>query len=185
MPVYAATTASGRPRSPTQQVHPMNCPAVVLAAIAINIAGPTMSNAQAARPGMPTATSPAELSNRDNGVCGLETLRGTYVFGAAGFNIVAGVALPKAIAEVIEFNGDGTLSVPAATLSVNGVIIRSLPGVGTYAVADDCSGTIAFAGPAFDIFIGRHAETVWMIQTNSNTVLQGTATRTSRGRDRR
>ncbi len=157
----------------------------LLAAIAITVAAPTTSHAQAARPGLPTATTSSEQSHRDDAVCGLETLRGTYVFGATGFNIVAGVALPKAIAEVIEFNGDGTLSVPAATLSVNGVIIRSLPGVGTYAVEDDCSGTIAFAGPAFDIFIERNAETVWMIQTNSNTVLQGTATRISRGRNRR
>lgn len=163
----------------------MKFPRTLLAAIAITVAAPTMSNAQAARPGLPTATAPSEQSNRDDGVCGLETLRGTYVFGATGFNIVAGVAQPKAIAEVIEFNGDGTLSVPAATLSLNGIIVRSSPGIGTYAVADHCSGTIAFAGPAFDIFIARDAETIWMIQTNSNTVLQGTATRTSRGRGRR
>ena len=48
---------------------------------------------------------------RDNG-CTLRTLRGTYVFSASGFNIVAGVAQPKAIVEVIVFNGDGTLDGP-------------------------------------------------------------------------
>jgi hypothetical protein len=163
----------------------MKVPGIVLAAIVVTISAPAMSHAQATRPGVPTATAPSEQSHRDDGVCGLETLRGTYVFGATGFNIVAGVAQPKAIAEVIEFNGDGTLSVPAATLSLNGVIVRSAPGNGTYAVANDCSGTIAFAGPAFDLFMARDAETIWMIQTNSNTVLQGTATRTSRGRGRR
>ena len=44
------------------------------------------------------------------------------MFSASGFNIVAGVAQPKAIIEVIEFNGDGTLSVGAVTLSVNGAM---------------------------------------------------------------
>ena len=90
----------------------------------------------------------------------MRTLRGTYIFAASGFNIVAGVAQPKAIVEVIEFNGDGTLSVPAATLSANGVIVRPSNGIGTYTVADDCSGTILFAGPAFDIFVSRDAEAI-------------------------
>src|SRR6266496_5892022 len=49
--------------------------------------------------------------------CGLETLHGSYVFTAHGFNIVNGVAQPKAIVEGIDFNGDGTLSVPFATVS--------------------------------------------------------------------
>jgi len=58
----------------------------------------------------------------------LKTLRGTYVFSASGFTIVAGVAQSKAILGVIDFNGDGTLSVPSALRSVNGVIARSLHG---------------------------------------------------------
>ena len=116
--------------------------------------------------------------------CSLRTLRGSYVFAARGFNIVAGVAQPKAIVEMIDFNGDGTLSVPAATRSVNGVIVRSLPGLGTYTVEDNCTGTIVFDGPAFDIFMSPDAEEIWMIQTNPNTVFQGTATRTSRERER-
>ena len=61
--------------------------------------------------------------------CTVRTLRGSYVFSATGFNIVGGVQQPKAIVEVIAFNGDGTLDVPAATVSLNGVIIRSLPSV--------------------------------------------------------
>jgi len=86
---------------------------------------------------------------------------------------------------VIHFNGDGTLSVPAATLSANGVIIRSLPGgLGTYSVEDDCTGTIAFNGPTFDTVISRDGDTLLMIQTNPNTVFQGTAARRARERDR-
>ena len=126
----------------------------------------------------------ARADERNDG-CSLRTLRGTYVFSASGFNIVAGVAQPKAIVEVIHFNGDGTLSVPAATLSANGVIIRSLPGgLGTYTIEDDCTGTITFSGPTFDTFISRDGDTLSMIQTNPGTVFQGTATRRSRERDR-
>jgi hypothetical protein len=89
-----------------------------------------------------TASGLARGHDRENG-CSVKTLRGTYVFSASGFNIVSGVPQPKAILEVIEFNGDGTLSVPAATVAVNGLINRTLPGgLGTYTVAEDCSGTI-------------------------------------------
>ena len=54
--------------------------------------------------------------------CGVENLTGLYVFSATGYIIVAGVAQPKAIVEAIRFNGDGTLTVPFSTRSINGVI---------------------------------------------------------------
>ena len=121
-------------------------------------------------------------SGRDD--CTLKTLHGTYVFAATGHNIVSGVPQPKAIVVVIEFNGDWTLSVPAATRSVNGVVGRSLPGgTGSYTVEAGCAGTITFdpvpAGPTFDTFFSPKADELWMIQTTSNTVFQGTATRLS------
>jgi hypothetical protein len=167
----------------------MHVPRILLAAIAVTIAVPAVSAAQAARPGLSTTTvSPlSERRNHDDDVCGLRTLRGTYVFAASGFNIVAGVAIQKAIVEVVEFNGDGTLSVPTVTLSVNGVVSRPPPSTGTYTLDNHCSGTILFAGPAFDIFVARDAETIWLIQTGGPTpaVFQGTATRTSRSRERR
>jgi hypothetical protein len=115
--------------------------------------------------------------------CTLKTLRGSYVFAAKGYTIFnigpAGTAQPKAIIEVINFNGDGTLSVPAATRSVNGVIARSpAGGTGSYTADSSCTGTIAFTGgPSFDIFISPNGEMLWMIQTNPDTVFQGTATR--------
>jgi hypothetical protein len=115
--------------------------------------------------------------------CKVKTVRGTYVFTATGNNIVSGVPQPKAILEIIVFNGDGTLSVPAATTSINGVIVRS-EGSGTYTVASNCTGTITFAGgPSFDVFVSGGGKEIWMIQTNPNTVFQGMATRTSRKDD--
>ncbi len=115
--------------------------------------------------------------------CTLRTLRGSYVFSATGLNIVGGVQQPKAIVEFITFNGDGTLDVPAATVSLNGVIIRSLPSVGTYTVEDHCLGTITFNGPTYDIFLSQDGDDISMIQTNPNTVFQGLATRRSKARD--
>ena len=112
--------------------------------------------------------------------CTERTLRGSYVFSASGFNIVGGVQQPKAIVEVIVFHGDGTLDVPAATVSLNGAIIRSLPSSGTYTVEDNCLGTITFNGPTYDMFLSKDGDHISMIQTNTNAVFQGLATRTSR-----
>ncbi len=116
--------------------------------------------------------------------CSLNTLRGRYVFTARGFNIVAGVPQPKAILELIDFSGDGTLAVPAATVSINGTIVRPPPSVGSYTVEDGCTGTIAFGGPTYDVFVARNGSELWLIQTNANTVFQGGATRAERARDR-
>jgi len=115
--------------------------------------------------------------------CRADKLDGLYVFSATGYTIVAGVAQPKAITELIRLNGDGTLTSPGATRSINGVItqIRPVPpGIGTYTLGEDCIGTLAFTnGPSFDIFASPRGEDFWMIQTNPNNVLQGNVTRVS------
>jgi len=115
--------------------------------------------------------------------CSVSTLNGLYAFHATGFNIVFGVAQPKAIVELIHFNGDGDLSVPAVTVSINGVIGRSPPGgTGTYTVKSDCTGSIEFhaPGPTYDLFIGFTASDLYMIQTGPGSpVFQGTAERLS------
>ena len=121
----------------------------------------------------------------DNGpMCRVWRLNGLYLFSATGYNIVPGAAepsQPKAIVELIRFNGDGTLSVPGATRSVNGVIGRSPPGgTGIYALDADCRGTLSFTnGPSFDIYVAPGEQDLWMIQTNDNTVLQGNVTKIS------
>jgi hypothetical protein len=113
--------------------------------------------------------------------CSEHTLRGAYVFAATGHNIVGGVPVPKAIVEQIEFDGRGTLLVPGVTVSVSGVILQPPPGDGSYTLEDDCSGTVDFTGgPSFAIYLSPNGDTGWMIQTNPNTVFQGTVTRVSR-----
>ena len=111
--------------------------------------------------------------------CSEATLRGLYVFNASGFNIVNGVPQPKAIVEFIRFNGDGTLTVPAATSSINGVVARSpAHGLGTYMAAADCTGSLAFGppGPTFDLFISPRGLELRMMQTGPGSpVMQGIA----------
>jgi len=120
--------------------------------------------------------------------CGAYTLRGLYIFATHGWNIINGVAQPKAIVEGIDFNGDGTLVSPFATVSINGFIVRSsgTTGVtGVYTVNADCTGTLAFTpGPTFDIFVDpKGGKQLWMIQTGPAVVppavFEGTATRVS------
>ena len=115
------------------------------------------------------------------GECTLATLRGSYIFAARGYNIVVNVAQPKAIVEPIDFKGDGTISVPAATRSLNGIIGRSpAGGTGSYTVDSGCKGNLTFAGgPSFDIFVSPNGDKLWLIQTNPDTVFQGTAARVS------
>jgi len=116
--------------------------------------------------------------------CGAHTLRGSYLFAAHGWNIVGGVAVPKAIVEGIDFNGDGTLVSPFATVSINGTILHFSGGSGSYTVNPDCTGTLTFSGgPSFDIFVQPgDGKKVWMIQTGPGVppaVFEGTATKVS------
>lgn len=130
--------------------------------------------------------SPAFGHDRDR--CTVDTLEGLYVFTATGFSVPTPPtpALPKAIIKLIRFNGDGTLTVPGATVSLNGVLpLVPAGGTGTYTVADipgdeACAGTIVFAsGTSFNTVFAHNAKTIWMIQTNPTNVFQGTATQLS------
>lgn len=123
----------------------------------------------------------AASRTQEGRACTLKTLGGSYLFVASGFNIVAGVAQPKAIHEEIDFNSDGTLTVPGVTLSVNGAVSHPPGAPGDYTVDANCRGTITFtSGPTFDIVVALDGATVWMFQTNPITVFQGTATRLER-----
>ena len=134
--------------------------------------------------GVAIALGVSGVSLADDGkkACALDTLDGQYIFTATGYNIVAGIAQPKAIVEVIRFNGDGTLTVPASTHSINGVVAQSPPGgTGTYTVDANCTGALTFTGgPSFDLFIPPKGDELWMIQTNQNTVFQGNVVKVSR-----
>jgi hypothetical protein len=115
---------------------------------------------------------------KDKKDCSLSTLEGDYVFSASGHSNATGVWLPKAIVEYIHFNGDGTLSVTAATVANaagDGAVTQSPSGgTGTYAVDANCKGTLQFTpGPSFDIFVAPKGRELWMIQTTPNNAFQG------------
>ena len=116
--------------------------------------------------------------------CGVYTLSGSYLFATHGYNVVGGVALPKAIVEGIDFNGDGTVVSPFATVSINGTILHSSGSLGTYTINEDCTGTLSFTGgPSFDIFVDPKGNELWMIQTGPTAVpavFEGNVTRVSR-----
>jgi hypothetical protein len=129
----------------------------------------------------------AQADNDDNGkACSLSTLGDLYLFSASGFNIIGGVAQPKAVVELIRFQGDGTLTGGPATASINGTITRSpAGGLGSYTVATNCTGTLDFGPPThftYDFFIAPKAAYLVMIQTGGPVpgVLQGTADKLSR-----
>ena len=123
--------------------------------------------------------APASATEDDVVTCKLRSLRGVYEFSASGFNIMNGVAAPKAIIERLVFDGRGGVLTPAVSLSVNGNIIQPPQGnPGTYTVDKNCTGTLTFAdGPMFDLHIAPNDKSVRMLQTNPGTVMQGTATR--------
>ena len=125
--------------------------------------------------------------------CTNDILKGHYVFTASGFTRPPDSApgtpwVPKAILEVLQFNGDGTLSTPALAVANPfgdlGNILQPPSGgaSGTYTINEDCTGTVQFADAgsvAFKIYVDPpQGATIWMIQTNpNNNVFQGSAQR--------
>ncbi|MGH8240247.1 MAG: hypothetical protein ACREXP_24975 [Steroidobacteraceae bacterium] len=147
------------------------------------------------QPGLVTLSALAALTvsslvSADNGhpdfshQCGARTLRGLYVFSATGYNVVGGAAIPKAITLTLRFNGDGTMTVPTATIVVNGNAIAFPPNfAGTYSVDWDCTGKLQFGPNAFNLVVAPFGYEVYMNQTGNAPpalgVLQGAARRIS------
>lgn len=115
----------------------------------------------------------------DGPPCREHKLNGLYVFTASGYTNSG--ATPKAIVELLRFNGDGTLIVTGGTVSMGGNIVTIQPGAstGTYTLDEDCRGTLVFlpSGPSFNIFATPRGEDLWMIQTNPGNIFQGNVTR--------
>ena len=135
-------------------------------------------------PGLATA----DVSNR----CTNDILNGRYVFNATGYARGAASGpgtpwAPKAILEVLQFNGDGTLTTPSVTAANpfgdTGAILQPGAGAaGSYSINDDCTGTVHFFDAnsvSFKIYVSLpRGDRIWMIQTNpANNVFQGVANR--------
>jgi hypothetical protein len=125
--------------------------------------------------------------------CKNEILNGQYVFTASGFtrppdSFPGTPWVPKAIMEVLQFNGDGTLTTPAVTVANPfgdfGSILQPPSGgaAGTYSINEDCTGIVQFldaSSVAFKIYVDPPlGDTIWLIQINpTNNVFQGSAKR--------
>jgi hypothetical protein len=134
---------------------------------------------------MVLASSTAAAQGSEVKECSAATLSGSYLFTASGWGAPAGTWLPKAIVEYIHLNGDGTLTVLAATVANpagNGAVVEfPAGGSGIYSLDPSCNGTLVFTnGPSFIIVAAAKGDDFWMIQTNANNVLQGKVTRLAR-----
>jgi len=124
--------------------------------------------------------------------CRVDILKGQYVLAATGFTRAPGSLpgtpwVPKAILEVIQFNGDGTLSTPSVVVANPfgdfGNVLQPPSGAnGLYSINDDCTGTVQFLDAnnvTYKIYVAPpQGDTIWMIQSNpANNVFQGTAKR--------
>ena len=100
-------------------------------------------------------------------VCSLHTLRGLYLWTLTGYQNFGGNPVPKDLIEGIQFNGNGTLTVPFGTVNIGGLIVIDVSGsVGTYTVAPDCTGTISITdGPTFNMYIGPGAQQLSVLNT--------------------
>jgi hypothetical protein len=103
----------------------------------------------------------------DAQVCSVGMLRGLYLWTLEGYQNFGGNPVPKDLMEGIQFNGNGTLSIPFGTVNIGGFIVIDVSGsVGTYTVAADCTGTISIAdGPTFNMYIGPGAHQLSIINT--------------------
>jgi hypothetical protein len=139
-----------------------------------------------------SAWLPGFAAAQSSNQCKAEMLKGQYVFTANGFTRAPNSApgtpwVPKAILEIIVFNGDGSLTSPTVTLANPfgdlGQILQPPSGApGAYIVNEDCTGRIHFFdanGVMFNIYVEPpRGDTIQMIQTNpANNVFQGTARR--------
>jgi hypothetical protein len=95
--------------------------------------------------------------------------------------------VPKAILEVLHFNGDGTLTTPGVTIAnpfgdIGNLAQPPSGAPGLYSINEDCSGTVQFLDAnnvTYKIFVDPpQGNTIWMIQINpANNVFQGSAKR--------
>jgi hypothetical protein len=99
--------------------------------------------------------------------CSVHTLRGLYLWTLEGYQNFDGNPVPKDLIEGIQFNGNGTLTIPFGTVNIGGFIVFDVSGsVGTYTVAANCTGTISITdGPTFNMYIGPGAQQLSIINT--------------------
>jgi hypothetical protein len=117
--------------------------------------------AMALGPGTSATAGPAPAQ-----VCSVGMLRGLYLWTFDGYQNFGGNPVPKALMIGIQFNGDGTFTIPFSTVNIGGNAFEANGGVGTYTVAADCTGTLQVTGgTSFNMYVGPGAQQLWITQT--------------------
>ena len=89
-----------------------------------------------------------------------------YLFTLDGYQNFGGNPVPKALLQGVQFNGDGTFTVPFGTVNIGGNVINVSGSSGTYTVAADCTGTLSVSdGPTFNMYVGHGGRQLWIINT--------------------
>jgi hypothetical protein len=97
--------------------------------------------------------------------CEAGELRGFYIWTFNGYQNFGGNPVPKALMIGIQFNGDGTFTIPFSTVNIGGNAFDANGGVGTYTVAADCTGTLQVTGgTSFKMYVGAGAQQLWITQ---------------------
>ena len=116
---------------------------------------------------------PQALRAQDS--CSNRSLKGTYIASSTG--TVVGVG-PAAVVNGFTFDGSGTGTVFAETISMNGTITTGVTGTLTYTVNSNCSGsdTINMSTGAvadFSFLVNSNGATFSFISTDSGFVVLG------------
>jgi hypothetical protein len=98
--------------------------------------------------------------------CSVGMLRGLYLWTFDGYQNFGGKPVPKALMIGIQFNGNGTFTIPFSTVNIGGNAFDANGGVGTYTAAADCTGTLQVTGgTSFKMYVGAGAQQLWITQT--------------------
>ena len=88
-------------------------------------------------------TSGTARAAADAHVCSVGMLRGLYLWTFDGYQNFSGNPVPKALLQGLQFNGDGTVTVPFGTANIGGTIVIDTTGSeGTYTVNSNCTESL-------------------------------------------
>jgi hypothetical protein len=126
-----------------------------------------------------TAWAPPALRAENSQGCSNSTLKGTYMASSTG--TVVGVG-PAAVVNGVTFDGSGSGTVFAETISLNGAVTTGVTGTLTYTVNANCTGsetvTMSTGQTAdFNFLLKLNGSSFSFISTDSGFVVTGEANR--------
>jgi len=111
--------------------------------------------------------------------CRTATLSGAYLFTSAGFSVSGSSQTPFAFAGIDRLDGAGT-DHSIVSANVGGAITRQAPDTGTYTVAADCTGTLAFGDSEFfDLYVSPDGDRFVDTETDPGSVTFETEVRST------